>query len=178
MQKKNDTTQEDITTIVDKITASFYEEKNTPTTDRTQKTNEYVGREDDEITRSEDGTPPPSHMQSYLDFSEEHHGSNQILVGVALFFLLISGVWLFLWYQSIQTVSFAQSTEYTLFNDNVNDFSELFDSIEEQTALASEQLEEAELKSNLATILEQKNTNPAVLGTSTTNTATTTTSTN
>lgn len=131
----------DVEETVDKITSQFYS----------------------------DSQKEASHpMDRYLHFSNHHQKTNHVMIGVAMFFLLIFGVWGFLWYQSVRDISFeAPSIDTSLISDSTDDFSALFDELASLNDAQVQQTQEATLKSDLSTALAKQIQASAVLGTST-----------
>lgn len=138
----------DIEDTVDQITSQFYQKKET---------------KNDQLDR-------------YLNFSVHHNKSNHIMIGVALFFVLIFGVWGFLWYQSVRSVdfTFTDSLNTNIIANGTDDITTLFNELSEFEMNQNAQRQEATLKSDLSAALSQQIKSNAVLGTTTTNTASTT----
>jgi hypothetical protein len=168
MKKQTREAQTDISAAVDAITSRFYTEASAEAeqgySDATNSNDDY------DQTGGDDGLPPA--LQSYLDFSTAHQGSNAILIGVLSFFVLVLSVWTFLWYHSVQQVDLGNSVEYSLITETTDDFSTMFEDIGASANLAAAQTAEATLKSNLAAAIQKEIT--AAQTTTSTVTSTTT----
>lgn len=157
------TTNNEFKDAVDAITAQFYDADG-----------------QGELEDNQHGEPPtdagePPRMHHYLDFSDSHKGSGNILVGVLLFFILILGVWGFLWYQSMTQVNLADSFEYEIFDTGTDELSAIFQDIETRDAEENARETEAALKSELGAILANEQELRTVLGATATTTTTTST---
>lgn len=163
--------QPDITAAVDAITAQFYstasERVDTPKTTSTP-----TSGSNDGIPADDAGSPPS--IDTYLAFSSAHHGSNQLLLGVLLFFTLIVGVWGFLWYQTVLQTPLQESFDLSAFSTEIDDLSDVFAAIDAEQIEQKKQTTEATLKSDLSTAL-RKQYGATVLGATTTTTTTVTT---
>ncbi len=163
-------TQTDIRAAVDAISSHFSTDTTTtPTTGR----GAHVPRTSPSATADDTEPPDDNRLDAYLHFSDTHRGSNHILLGVLTFFILVSGVWGFLWYQSLVRSNISNSFQFDVLTDSTDDLSTIFDELISTTDATSAIDQEITLKTDLANALRKEYNGAAVLGTTTTSTTTT-----
>jgi hypothetical protein len=163
-------TQTDIRAAVDAISSHFSSDSGA--TDATLQGTTWAEHRNRDIsadTRGNDTEPPiDSSLDAYLHFSDTHRGSNHIMLGVITFFLLISGVWAFLWYQSVMNIELIDSIPFTIPTTETDELTTLFNQITENNETETAVEQEITLKTDLANALRKEFGEPAVLGTTTT----------
>lgn len=166
MPKQTKNAQTDIRAAVDAISSHFSADAGSAQ----DGTSAHVGKHDDHTNAEE---PPAGGLDAYLAFSDTHRGSNHIMLGVVTFFVLVAGVWGFLWYQTLINMNITDSFDYSVLSDNTDEISALFEDITAASDAASALDAELVLKADLASALSKEYGASAVLGTTTTDTATT-----